>query len=54
MAANDLQEFACNGAVIENKDHGQIIQLSGDKRNKVASFLVEEGFPLSRIKVHGH
>jgi len=37
------KEFACNGSMIEDPEHGQIIQLQGDQRNNIRQLLVEEG-----------
>ncbi|CEP08372.1 hypothetical protein [Parasitella parasitica] len=46
--------FACNGTVIEDEEHGEIIQLQGDQRMKLAEFLVAEGIAKKdEIKVHG-
>lgn len=48
------KEFCCNGCVVENKELGKVIQLQGDQREKVRSFLAEEEIASSRmIKVHG-
>ncbi|PFH52412.1 hypothetical protein AMATHDRAFT_2147 [Amanita thiersii Skay4041] len=47
------KDFACNGTVIEDATLGDIIQLQGDQRNKIASFLTENGIEKSTIKVHG-
>lgn len=48
------QEFACNGNIVDDEDMGQVIQMSGDQRQKVATFLVEESIsPKNKIKVHG-
>ena len=48
-----LQEFACNGTLVEDEELGQVIQLQGDQRNKIYNFLVQEGLEKSSIKVHG-
>ncbi|KAI9487237.1 MAG: translation initiation factor SUI1 [Benjaminiella poitrasii] len=46
--------FACNGTVVEDEEHGEIIQMQGDQRMKMAEFLVNEGIAKkSDIKVHG-
>ena len=34
--------FQCNGTVNDDEEHGEIIQLSGDQRTNVRSFLVEQ------------
>jgi translation initiation factor 1 len=48
------KEFCCNGCVVENKELGRIIQLQGDQREKVKSFLAEEEIASKGlIKVHG-
>jgi len=38
-----LQEFACNGTVVEHPEYGQIIQLQGDQRNLIKDFLKKVG-----------
>lgn len=46
--------FACNGTVVEDEEHGEIIQMQGDQRFKMAEFLVSEGIAKKAdIKVHG-
>ncbi|KAI8061494.1 translation initiation factor SUI1 [Gilbertella persicaria] len=46
--------FACNGTVVEDEEHGEIIQMQGDQRMKMAEFLVSEGIAKKAdIKVHG-
>uniref|UniRef100_A0A7S2VTG8 SUI1 domain-containing protein n=1 Tax=Lankesteria abbotti TaxID=340204 RepID=A0A7S2VTG8_9APIC len=46
--------FNCNGTVIDNEEMGEVIQLQGDQRRKVADFLIEEGLAnKEEIKVHG-
>ncbi|CAO3584194.1 unnamed protein product [Absidia cylindrospora] len=48
------KEFACNGKVVEDEEHGEVLQLSGDQRMKIAEFLVKEGIAnKASIKVHG-
>lgn len=48
------KEFCCNGCVVENEELGEVIQLQGDQREKVKSFLAEERIASKRmIKVHG-
>eukprot|EP00177_Eucheuma_denticulatum_P003143 GFKZ01005666.1.p1 GENE.GFKZ01005666.1~~GFKZ01005666.1.p1 ORF type:complete len:115 (-),score=17.87 GFKZ01005666.1:680-1024(-) len=48
------KEFCCNGCVVNNKELGEVIQLQGDQREKVRSFLTEEEIASNRmIKVHG-
>ncbi|EIN07430.1 eukaryotic translation initiation factor 1 [Punctularia strigosozonata HHB-11173 SS5] len=47
------KEFACNGTLVEDEEMGQVIQLQGDQRAKISTFLTEEGIPRGSIKVHG-
>lgn len=48
------KEFACNGTVVDDPEAGQVIQLQGDQRQKIATFLSEEaGIPKQTIKIHG-
>lgn len=48
------KEFACNGTVVDDAEAGQVIQLQGDQRQKIAAFLSEEAaIPKTTIKVHG-
>ncbi|KAL9937375.1 hypothetical protein V8E36_003784 [Tilletia maclaganii] len=47
------KEFACNGTVVEDPELGDVIQLQGDQRQKIAQFLVAEAIPKDTIKVHG-
>ncbi|KAJ3513844.1 hypothetical protein NMY22_g14923 [Coprinellus aureogranulatus] len=37
------KEFACNGTLVEDEKMGQVIQLQGDQRAKISTFLVENG-----------
>lgn len=48
-----LQEFACNGTLVDDEEMGQVIQLQGDQRTKISTFLVENGIPRASIKLHG-
>lgn len=46
--------FACNGTLVHEEEHGDIIQLQGDQRQKAAAFLVEEmQIAKGEVKVHG-
>ncbi|GIQ82706.1 eukaryotic translation initiation factor SUI1 [Kipferlia bialata] len=46
--------FCCNGNVVEHPEHGQVIQLQGDHRHAVVSFLVEKKLcKKDQIKLHG-
>jgi len=47
------KEFACNGTLVEDEELGQVIQLQGDQRLKIAAFLMEEGVSKNTIKIHG-
>lgn len=49
----DHQEFACNGTLVDDEEMGQVIQLQGDQRAKISTFLVENGIPRASIKLHG-
>lgn len=35
-----LQEFACNGTVVEHAEWGEVIQLQGDQRSSIKDFLM--------------
>ncbi|KAH9926171.1 eukaryotic translation initiation factor 1 [Fomitopsis serialis] len=39
------KEFACNGTLVDDEEAGQVIQLQGDQRLKISTFLTEEGIP---------
>lgn len=44
----------CNGAVVEDEEHGFIIQIQGDWRQQCADWLVYEGIADKvQLKVHG-
>ena len=48
------KNFQCNGAVTKDSELGEIIQLSGDQRTNVNSFLAEQEICLkSSIVIHG-
>lgn len=38
-----IEEFACNGSLVEDEEMGQVIQLQGDQRTKIMGMLIEEG-----------
>lgn len=40
FADRNAAEFCCNGTVVESPELGQVIQLQGDQRKNVSSFLV--------------
>ena len=50
---NRSQEFACNGTLVDDEKMGHVIQLQGDQRGKISTFLVDNGLDKSTIKVHG-
>ncbi|XP_035839881.1 protein translation factor SUI1 homolog 1 isoform X1 [Helianthus annuus] len=35
------KEFCCNGTVVQDSELGQVIQLQGDQRKNVSSFLIQ-------------
>lgn len=46
--------FACSGTIIEHEELGNILQLSGDQRLKIAEFLVSEHIvKKTEIVIHG-
>ncbi|KAI9257249.1 translation initiation factor SUI1 [Phascolomyces articulosus] len=46
--------LACNGTIVDDDDLGEVLQMSGDQRLKIAEFLVKEGIAKkSEIKIHG-
>jgi translation initiation factor 1 len=48
------KKFNCNGCIIEDPEHGDIVQLQGDQRKLMAQFLAEEKIAKKAlIKVHG-
>ncbi|KZT58980.1 eukaryotic translation initiation factor 1 [Calocera cornea HHB12733] len=47
------KEFACNGTVVADEEAGEVIQLQGDQRLKIATFLTTEGIDKNIIKLHG-
>lgn len=54
IQVNSGAEFCCNGNVVDDKELGQVIQLQGDQRKNVSTFLV--GNKLAKkdlIKIHG-
>lgn len=49
------RNFKCNGAVVKDDEYGEVIQLQGDHRTGVVSFLTEQEIcPKDIIVVHGH
>ncbi|KAG2397308.1 Protein translation factor SUI1-like protein [Vigna angularis] len=48
------KEFCCNGTVVQDPELGQVIQLQGDQRKNVSTFLVQAGIvKKEHIKLHG-
>lgn len=48
------KSFTCNGAIVNDEEHGKVIQLQGDQRENVRDFLVsEEIIGKDDIVVHG-
>merc|ERR1712168_822524 len=48
------KEFNCNGTVVDDEQYGEVIQLSGDQRNNIQSFLVDCNIcKKESIVVHG-
>lgn len=49
------KEFCCNGTVIEDPELGKVIQIQGDQRKNVHTFLVDNKIVKNKelIKVHG-
>lgn len=49
-----LQEFACNGTVIEHPEYGEVLQLQGDQRENICQWLTKSGLAKpEQLKVHG-
>lgn len=54
MVRLHLQEFACNGTVVEHPEYGEVMQLQGDQRNNICQFLTRIGIAKpEQLKVHG-
>eukprot|EP00919_Chromeraceae_sp_WS-2016_P045801 GHVR01108943.1.p1 GENE.GHVR01108943.1~~GHVR01108943.1.p1 ORF type:complete len:114 (-),score=27.30 GHVR01108943.1:375-716(-) len=48
------KHFSCNGTILNDDNHGCIIQVSGDKRAEISQFLIDEGIvEREHLKVHG-
>jgi translation initiation factor 1 len=48
------KNFSCNGAVQKDEEVGEVIQLSGDQRTNVKSFLADQEIcHASQIVLHG-
>lgn len=47
------KQFCCNGCIVE-QDEEQVLQITGDQRQNVADFLINEKIaPKAMIKIHG-
>jgi translation initiation factor 1 len=48
------KNFCCNGTIVKDPELGNVIQLQGDQRKKIAQFLVDEQIVKKEtIKIHG-
>jgi translation initiation factor 1 len=48
------KENQCSGAILEDEKFGQVIKLTGDKRDEVKEFLIKEDIcKAAQIFVHG-
>ena len=48
------KNFQCNGAVTKDSELGEIVQLSGDQRTNVSSFLTEQEIcKKAQVVIHG-
>ncbi|KAE8732446.1 Protein translation factor SUI1-like protein [Hibiscus syriacus] len=48
------KELCCNGTVVQDPELGKVIQLQGDQRKNVCTFLVQAGIvKKDNIKIHG-
>lgn len=48
------KEFCCNGSVVDDAELGNVIQLQGDQRKNVQTFLIQENLvKKEKIKIHG-
>lgn len=48
------KDFACNGHINNDAEHGDILQFSGDQREKMLGFLTTAlQIPKGDIKIHG-
>ncbi|KAK9046310.1 hypothetical protein V6N11_052202 [Hibiscus sabdariffa] len=48
------KEFCCNGTVVQDPELGKVIQLQGDQRKNVCTFLIQAGIAKKdSIKIHG-
>jgi len=48
------KEYCCNGCVVEDDELGKVLQLQGDQRRNVSTFIVENKLAKKdSIKIHG-
>lgn len=48
------KEYCCNGCVIDDEEQGRVLQLQGDQRKNVVTFIVENKLgKKDNIKIHG-
>lgn len=48
------KQHCCNGTIVQSEESGEVLQLQGDQRQNVQSFLVEEGIcKKENVKLHG-
>ncbi len=48
------KNFSCNGAIVKDKDEGEVLQLSGDQRTNINEFLCSmEICTPGQIVLHG-
>ena len=48
------KEYCCNGCVVEDEENGKVLQLQGDQRKNVSTFVVENKLAKKdNIKIHG-
>ena len=54
ILTNMKKTLNCNGAIIENKTHGKVIQLNGNHKEELVNFLdVNDIAKKDKIKLHG-
>ncbi|KAF0976916.1 hypothetical protein FDP41_004211 [Naegleria fowleri] len=47
-------KFCCNGTIVEDEKAGKVIQVSGDQRDNISEFLLEEEIVTKEnLKIHG-
>ncbi|KAI6177754.1 hypothetical protein M3Y97_00942300 [Aphelenchoides bicaudatus] len=48
------KEYSCNGTIVNHKEYGEVIQMTGDQRQHVKDFLCKVGIAKEEnCKVHG-